>query len=239
MRYIEQRALEFVARRFKPGQYLGLHLTIGLAISISALWVFTSLTQAILKRSLLTQFDVSLLQWLHARNTNVGLDVFFAISAFGSPLALILVGLLIAVVLARRRLWFLLSGWLAALLGAGVLDKVLKQAVGRPRPTYAYAVHTYGFGFPSGHAMASLIAYGMATYLVLTLWIERPLAQKALVLTAVGLVLSIGLSRLYLGVHYFTDELAGYAAGAFWLSACITGLEISRRRRITRSPMRP
>lgn len=225
------RILESVARRLGRGEYLGFHLTVGLAISLTALAVFTWLTQAVVHHSSLTYFDMSLLEWLHAHSSGVATDIFLTITAFGSPLAITTIGLVMAVVLARRRAWVLFAVWLMALVGAGVLDKVLKQAVGRPRPRYAYALHTYGFGFPSGHAIASLITYGMVAHVLITLWIDRPIARRAVVLVAACLVLLIGVSRLYLGVHYLTDVIAGYAAGAVWLSACITGLNISARNK--------
>ncbi len=77
--------------------------------------------------------------------------------------------------------------------------------------------------------MASLVAYGMVGYLLVTLCAIRWQARLAIVLAVGVLVLAIGVSRLYLGVHYFSDVVGGYAAGVLWLSACITGLEIVRR----------
>jgi len=65
---------------------------------------------------------------------------------------------------------------------------------------------------------------------VLTLlWIRRRGAQIAVALCAAVLILAIGLSRLYLGVHYFSDVVGGYTAGVLWLAACISGVEVARR----------
>jgi undecaprenyl-diphosphatase len=76
--------------------------------------------------------------------------------------------------------------------------------------------------------MGSLIAYGMLAYLLVRdAKGRRP--RTAIVVGAVLLVLLIGLSRMYLGVHYLSDVLGGYAAGVVWLAACITGLEVARR----------
>jgi len=61
------------------------------------------------------------------------------------------------------------------------------------------------------------------------LWTQRRSAQIAIVLGAALLIVAIGLSRLYLGVHYFSDVVGGYAAGVLWLSTCISGLEVARR----------
>jgi undecaprenyl-diphosphatase len=79
--------------------------------------------------------------------------------------------------------------------------------------------------------MASLIGYGMLAYVLVLLWVHRRGAQIALVLVAALVILAIGVSRLYLGVHYFSDVVGGYAAGVLWLSACISGVEVARRWR--------
>jgi undecaprenyl-diphosphatase len=134
--------------------------------------------------------------------------------------------------LAVRRSWLVLLGWVAAIAGAGVLDTLLKHIIQRPRPAYASAfLHDYSFSFPSGHAMGSLVAYGMLAYLIVIFWTSR-WQTRVVVVSAIGvLILAIGVSRLYLGVHYFSDVIAGFAAGVLWLSACITGIEIVRRER--------
>lgn len=132
--------------------------------------------------------------------------------------------------LAARREWILLGGWLAAFAGGGLLDAVLKLVIRRPRPPYAAAfLQHYSWSFPSGHAMASLIGYGMLAYVLGVLWIHRRSAQISVVLGAALVIVAIGFSRLYLGVHYFSDVVGGYAAGLLWLSACISGLEVARR----------
>ena len=131
---------------------------------------------------------------------------------------------------AARRQWILLAGWLAAFAGGGLLDAALKLAIRRPRPPYAAAfLHHYTWSFPSGHAMVSLIAYGMLAYLVVVLWTNRRSTRISIVLGAGLLIVAIGFSRLYLGVHYFSDVVGGYAAGVLWLSACVSGLEVARR----------
>ena len=76
--------------------------------------------------------------------------------------------------------------------------------------------------------MESFVAYGMLAYLAV-LWLRSWEARVAAVCGAALLVVLIGFSRMYLGVHYFSDVIAGYAAGGVWLSALITGAETMRR----------
>jgi undecaprenyl-diphosphatase len=222
----------FAAARFARGEYMGLHLTIGLAISFAGLWLFAGVTEDVIHHDPLTQFDVTLLEWLHARATPTGYAVFNTISLLGSPVTLTILALALGLVLAARREWILLGGWLAAFAGGGLLDGVLKLVIRRPRPPYADAfLQHFSWSFPSGHAMGSLIGYGMLAYVLMLLWIPRRSAQIVVALGAALLIVAIGLSRLYLGVHYFSDVVGGYAAGVLWLSACISGVEVARRWR--------
>jgi len=224
------RAWTFVASRLARGQYLGLHLTIGLAISLAGLWVFGAITEDVMHHDPLTQFDMTVLDWLHARATSTGYAVSGAISLLGDPVTLTILALAVGLLLTARREWILLAGWLAAFAGGGLLDAALKLIIRRPRPPYAAAfLPHFSWSFPSGHAMGSLIAYGMLAYVLTVLWIHRRSGQIAVVLGAALLVVAVGLSRLYLGVHYFSDVVGGYAAGVLWLSACISGIELARR----------
>jgi len=83
--------------------------------------------------------------------------------------------------------------------------------------------------------IALLVAVGAvvaaeAAYVLNTLWVKDRGGKTLVIVSSVVLVLAIGVSRLYLGVHYFSDVVGGYAAGLVWLAACISGVEIARRR---------
>lgn len=225
-------AWDFVAARFAPGGYLGLHLTLGLLISLAGLWLFGGITEDVINHDPLTQFDATLLDWFHAHATTAGSTIFSGISHLGSVVTLAAIALVVGLLLAVRRQWIVLGGWVAALAGAGLLDGVLKLVIRRPRPPYAAAFLTqFSWSFPSGHAMGSLVGYGMLAYVAVVFWVHSRRGQVAVVLGAGLMILAVGLSRLYLGVHYFSDVVAGYAAGLLWLSACISGLEIARSPR--------
>ena len=224
------RLWTFIAARFARGEYLGLHLTIGLLISVAGLWLFGGVTEDVLHHDPLTEFDIAALRLLRSHATDLGDKIFSAVSVLGSPLVMAAIGVVVAAFLAIRRQWILMSGWVAAFAGAAVLTTVLKDVIQRPRPIGADRfLHGESFSFPSGHALGSLIGYGMLAYLLLRVVNKR--SQRVLIVAAAcALVIAIGFSRLYLGVHYFSDVIAGYAAGLLWLSACISGLEVVRRR---------
>lgn len=218
--------------RFARGAYLGLHLTSGLLVSLAGLWLFGAITEDVIHHDPLTQFDVTVLEWLHRHATPAGYAIANAISRVGSPVTMSALALGMGLLLAIRRQWILLCGWLAAFAGGGLLNEALKLLIKRPRPPYAGAfLHHYSWSFPSGHAMGSLIGYGMLAYVLVVLWIHSRRAQVSVVLGAASLIVAIGVSRLYLGVHYFSDVVGGYAAGVLWLSACISGLDVARRWR--------
>src|SRR5256884_3850089 len=124
----------FAAARFARGEYLGLHLTLGLVISLAGLWVFAGVTEDVIHHDPLTQFDVALLDWLRARATPTGYAVFNTISSLGSAVTLTILALAFGCVLAARREWILLTGWLAAFAGGRPADVVLQLVVPPPPP---------------------------------------------------------------------------------------------------------
>ncbi|MBD2843774.1 phosphatase PAP2 family protein [Paenibacillus sp. IB182496] len=120
---------------------------------------------------------------------------------------------------------------LTVCLGGGwLLNYALKALFQRSRPALERLVEAGGYSFPSGHAMVSMCFYGMLGYLAWGAWRSRDRAYGALFFAA-GLLLAglIGFSRIYLGVHYASDVVAGFAAGGTWLLSCIGGLAAIRR----------
>ena len=195
------------------------------------MWLFAGLAEDVVHGESITRFDASLLDWLRHRATPIGYYVFQIITLLGAPFTMLIIEVLGAVRLIRERRWVPLSGWLAAILGGGLLDLALKAAIHRPRPPDAelFLVGT-SWSFPSGHALGSLVGYGMLSYVLVVWWVHTRRAQAAIVAGAALIVLLVGMSRLYLGVHYFSDVMAGWAAGTLWLAACISGLEVVRRQ---------
>ena len=223
------RVWTFVASRFAPGEYLGLHLTVGLAISFVSLWAFVALAEDVLHHEAITRFDAAVLDWITAHRTPAGQAVAGAASAMGSTHVIASLGLVGVVVLAIRRHWLFIEGWILALLGGEALNRFLKSLIQRPRPVHSAILTSQSWSFPSGHAMESLVEYGMVAYMVFVL-VAWPRGWRVTVALAAALLIAlIGSSRVYLGVHYFSDVLGGYAAGLIWLAACVSGLEVARR----------
>jgi membrane protein DedA with SNARE-associated domain/membrane-associated phospholipid phosphatase len=221
--------LRWLLRRLTPGQYLGLHLTVGLLAAAGGLWLFGGIAEEVLTGDPIVRFDRALDDYLHAHATPALTIFFLIVTALGSIEAMVLLGVVVATFLAWGRRWLFLGSWLAAVAGSAFLNHVLKGLFERPRPHFEHPllVET-SYSFPSGHAMESFVVYGMLAYLAV-LALRSWESRVAVVFEAALLVVLIGFSRLYLGVHYFSDVLAGYAAGGVWLSALITGTETIRR----------
>ena len=106
-----------------------------------------------------------------------------------------------------------------ACIGAGILSLALKTVFQRPRPDLVPPlVAVGGFSFPSGHALLSLVFYGTLGHIV-ACRVTSAWRSWLLRLAAGVMIVLVGVSRVYLGVHYFTDVLAGYVTAVAWVSA--------------------
>ena len=149
--------------------------------------------------------------WLH--------EMVRDITALGSfaLLGLIVVGVCIYLVMQRLRREALLV--LFSVLGGTLISTVLKMTYNRPRPELTSMSHQFTASFPSGHAMLSAV-----TFLTLGALLARLAPTRALRIycfaAAVFLTLIIGVSRVYMGVHYPSDVLAGWSVGAAWALFC-------------------
>ena len=217
-------------------QYISLHLLIGLAISILCLRFFFELAEEVFTETFFTQFDNALANELHAIATPGATNFFLLATSLGFQV-LGVIAIAVGVYFLWRRERLRLGIWIAALAGGEVLNFLLKEWFARSRPSFGdpLAVALF-YSFPSGHAMMSLIAYGLLAYF---LWIGTPRRVLHVLVTSavILLVLLIGFSRLYLGVHYFSDVLAGFAAGGVWLSFCITSMNFVHGRWLARHPV--
>ena len=223
------RQLLWLRRRVTPGEYQGLHLTLGLLAAAGCLWIFGKLAEDVVSNDPLLSVDQTAATAIHELRTPALTAIFLIVTALGSIEAIALVSLVGAVVFGAWRRWLLFGTWVIAAGGSVVLILLLKALFARPRPYFEQPLllETY-YSFPSGHAMEAVVLYGMLAYFaVLALRTWR--ARAAVVLGTNLLVLLVGFSRMYLGVHYFSDVMAGFAAGGVWLSSCITAMEFVRR----------
>lgn len=188
----------------------------------------------------LQQFDARIHDWAITERSPIATAIFTAATFVGSPVVLGAIVAIVAVVLIirKRYRW---AAYLAVTTGGGSLLLLeLKHYFARARPDLAEALRrASGYSFPSGHAMGSAVVFGALGYLALRS--QRTWRAKAAALAAaVTLVLTIALSRVYLGVHWISDVVAGITIGALWVTIATVAYEVFRRiRRIRERRARP
>jgi len=159
----------------------------------------------------LARLDLAAAQGVGRLRTPSGVAIASALSDLATPLV-VSAAIALALLLRRRRADAPLL--IAAPLGAFLSSELLKFLIHRPRPAVAAVALPHGFAFPSGHATAAA-----ATYLTIALVLShgRPAGRRAAWLAlATGLAIAVAASRVYLGVHYLSDVLAGLAWGTAW-----------------------
>jgi membrane-associated phospholipid phosphatase len=152
-----------------------------------------------------------------------------ALTILGSSIVMTPLAILALVLCYVRREFHGLKLLAATFAGALLLELLLKRAFHRPRPVPFFDLPTpASFSFPSGHALFSFCFFvGIAA--LLSPHLTRRGARPALWGVAIALVLGIGISRIYLGVHYPSDVLAGYAAGIAWVATAKFVDELHRK----------
>jgi undecaprenyl-diphosphatase len=206
--------------RLGPGPR-GFALTFTVAVGGLAAWIFGGLTQDVVGHDETATFDPRAEAFAMAHRTGMLTAAMKWGTWLGSTLVIVpLVVIVGAVFLARHRDWRPGAKLAVAVAGAVALYDVVKPAVGRVRPPSRLWIGEYsGFSFPSGHATQSLAFYGMLAVVLSSR--RSPAGRVWPWLAAAGVAVFVGASRVYLGAHWLTDVLAGYALAAAWLAVVV------------------
>lgn len=225
------RQISFLVRRFDPTARYGLYLTAGLVFSTAAAAVFGAVLEDIVASGERPFFDTRLLLFFSDHRTPALNDAMRAMTTLGGS-AFVVVVLAVASVVAyirtRETRWA--AFFTATTIGAIALPKIVKVLVARPRPDFDPLVEVGGYAFPSGHATA---AAAMCCALAFYVGSGRSWKARVWIWTAAGAVaFLVGLTRVYLGVHWPTDVIGGLALGAFWtlVTGTATSLLADRRQ---------
>lgn len=225
--------------RLDPRAYLTIHIVTGLVVCLLTAWLFALLLDSVREHDVLVYRDQAVANWFHRTGTARGDRVFVIISMIGSPAAMAVLFGAAALYLWRVKQRTLLVAWALSYVGGTVLDGVIKYVVRRPRPEFAAKfLHYSSWSFPSGHSMGSLIGFAMLAYTIIRVRkTESMPAKSGIWAAAIIMIALVGYSRIYLGVHYLSDVVAGYTLGVLWLAVCFTGLQmVSRRAALRRAP---
>lgn len=203
----------------------------GLLLAALSIWGFAQIADEVLEKES-QAFDTRILLAIERIHTPLLDRVMLGITFIGDPTVLLIICLGFGIWLLKQGRRATTTTLGVAAVGAIVLNFLLKNLFGRARPELWNRIVDVGYySFPSGHAMVSLVIYGLLGYILST---QFPRARKFILCLTAILVAAIGFSRLYLGVHWPTDVAAGYAAGLVWLIACISSLKVWRKYRSAR-----
>jgi undecaprenyl-diphosphatase len=213
---------------FRPLTWLGAHemaVLFALVGVVAGVWGFALLADEVLEGG--TQvFDQKLLLAFRHSDTHLPLgppsvqEAARDITGLGGTVVLTIVTIIAAgflVLDGKKHMALFLCGSVLGGLAAGT---ILKDVFARPRPDLVpYSVYVSGASFPSGHSMMSAVTY-LTLGALLARSHERKRVKAYFLLVAMFLTFAVGVTRVYLGVHWPTDVLAGWTAGAVWALLC-------------------
>ncbi|MBP1761073.1 MAG: phosphoesterase PA-phosphatase related protein [Firmicutes bacterium] len=216
-------------QNIQPKDKFACYLIAGILLAAGFLWLFAGLAEDVLEKET-GLFDQTITAAITMFRSPFMTKLMELITAMGSLTITIFLTIIMGGYLLAKKYYYDAGILIIALSGASILNWMLKLAFHRSRPMLGL-ITASGYSFPSGHAMVSLVFYGMLIYL---LWIRYGRSGRAYLVSffLALLIFVIGISRIYLGVHYPSDVLAGFAAGGFWLTGCVTGYQTLRQGRL-------
>jgi undecaprenyl-diphosphatase len=223
--------VRFWQRQFNSDSVFSLQSVVlikGILLSLLSVGVFLYITDGVINGET-GDWDLNIMLAIQKTHTPL-LDILMkTFSHIGGPLLLtgISVGLTVKFWLRRQQIE--LFGLLGAAIGGSLLSLLIKASFNRDRPQIWAMIHDHlnTSSYPSGHVMNGVVIYGFCGYL---LGRSFPRWRGLIYLGIFLLVLAIGWSRMYVGLHWPTDVLAGYATGFAWLNASILSFEIGKHR---------
>lgn len=185
---------------------------------IICLGIFLSIGVAVRNSSEGILFDVALLEYIH-NNTDTVLFAFMKfISFIGSGMFLFPVMAIVIIYTFKKRNFYISKLLLLSSLGCWILNFILKQIFHRTRPLDFVLVKQGGLSYPSGHSMVTMSMYLTIAFLLSRKYVNK----KRLIYTlAIIFILLMGISRMYLGVHWPTDIIGGYIGGYLFFTIYI------------------
>lgn len=204
-------------------------MILGSTSTVLLIVLFAYLVNVVFSASDTLSFDKGIIDWVQSFISDAMTVVMRVITEIGFIYVIFPIMLVTLYILLFKKKHYWEAVMLIGALGGGDLIKVtIKNILQRARPEFHQLVQEGGYSFPSGHTMASITFYGMFAYII---WLNSPHRKglrTTVAIVAPLIILLVGVSRIYLGVHYPTDVVAGYAIGGAWLITCIMALNAIR-----------
>lgn len=203
--------------------------TVGLVSCLIIIYVVAQISDEVLDREAFA-FDKTILLWIHSFANPTVDSIMRFITRFNDPSTVTVIAIAALAILIWRHYYSEAQIFVIDCLGGVVLSYGLKSVFGKVRPDlWKSAIEDLSFSYPSGHALGSTVLYGFIAYLLATRYPQFSLLIYVGVIFLIG---AIGLSRLYLGVHWPTDIIGGYGIGFVWLTLCITMLKLKKIKQL-------
>ena len=216
--------IAFFHARLSRRSRLGLNLTVGALVLIGASWAFGAIAEDVVSGDPITTIDGEVARWFHARATPPVTALFLFITHVHGTIGILCMTLVLAMVLLWKRDWYWLLVVAITVPGGTALNILMKYAFHRARPHFDDPLLTLStYGFPSGHMAAATLLYGTFAA-ILVVHVDSWRTRVLIALIAFLVVVFVGLSRIYLGVHFLSDALAAFAEGVAWLALCLTSI---------------
>ncbi|MFD4430275.1 phosphatase PAP2 family protein [Nocardia sp. NPDC058497] len=201
---------------------LGRRLPLATTLLATAAILVTTLTWQVNYDAGIIRIDPRVLDWTIAHRGEPLTSIARVVTDLGDTLSMTILAALTVVWFAWRRNWPTAVLVAVTSVGAGVLVVVVKRIVGRHRPPeLSRLVVEPSLSYPSGHTLGTTVVVGIVALTVIPS-LRHATVRVAATVFAVVFPIAVGLSRVYLGVHWFTDVLAGWIFGLFWLVLCVT-----------------
>lgn len=223
------RFFRFIKKRLTPNEKYGLHLTIGVLITLFFIYLFFGIVQDYLGQEALIRADLRIINLVSQfRNPNLNQGMLFI--TYLAKAEIITTGVIIfSIILILLKNWRFLNALIVSVVGGEIFVWFIKNIFERPRPPLINAlVNESTYSFPSGHTFVAIALYGLLTYFVLQSEKDKLLKVISFIL-GIGAIFSVASSRIYLGAHWPSDVLASFVAGSAWLTIIITSLKIKKK----------
>jgi membrane-associated phospholipid phosphatase len=205
-------------RRLDPGAVTGLLLTVAIAVLVGSIVAVGLLLAMVTSETGLQRSDLPVTQWAAEQSNLFAADILRLISRLGGTGTAVAVTAVLAVVELRRRpSWSVPTFLVLAVGGQFALVNVIKALIERARPDVSQLTGFAGASFPSGHAAAAATVWAVAALILSRGWDRLATVLPG---AAIGIAVSVAATRVMLGVHWFTDVLAGLLVGWGWFVLC-------------------
>ncbi|NDK56780.1 phosphatase PAP2 family protein [Pontibacter fetidus] len=220
----------FVGGRFDTKHFVGLPLTLLLLVVAVNIMLLSELTESVVDAEWIVVADQKFTDLLYSMRAEWLSVVMFGLTQLGEQIAVFAIGGIATLIfLFRKRYWALVAFWLA-MGGVGLSVRFAKTFISRARPSDVAYYEVEHYSFPSGHATTVMALFGLLAYFIYRHNSNKPFRKSIFWLAAVFIML-VGFSRIYLGVHFLSDVLAGFILGFVWMLVGISVEEVMMYRK--------